>query len=71
MEADTSGYVGQFVVRRNLLKAGKEGIISFDYEKNTVRFGNSIGKSDAERILQEMKDRHFLTENQINPSKKL
>ena len=66
VQQDRGGYVGQFVIRKNLLDAGSDGIIRFDYGQQTVKFAGSIKKADAIAIIQEMKEQRYLTESHFN-----
>jgi hypothetical protein len=66
IEEDRGGYVGQFVLRKNLLNAGADGIVRFEYGTCTVKFAEGIGKGEALAIMQEIKDKQYLTDTHFS-----
>lgn len=52
-----------FGQRSNLTTLGKGGTIMFDYGMKTIRFGAGLHEAEATKILEKLKNKRLLTDN--------
>jgi hypothetical protein len=67
IESDKGGYVGQFVLSKSLLNTSADGMIRFEYGLKTVKFGGSVGRTEAGSILHRINERGYLSEENFLP----
>ena len=68
VEMNNGGVVGQFVIRKDHLNAGSNGIIRFGYGKEIVRFGGGVDRAEARAIILKMTHDGYLQTCQIDPA---
>lgn len=70
VEEDRGGVVGQFVLRKNLLNAGADGVIRFEYGEKTIKCAEGIGKAEALVLIEEMRQQQYLADGNFKVQEK-